>query len=75
MNSLVVQWLDLGAFTTEGPGSIPGQGKKILQVVWHSKKKKKKNSTYNNVKIYLEINLINVTEGSYQLKNIKCCWK
>ena len=42
MNSLVVQWLDLGAFTTEGPGSIPGQGKKILQVVWHSKKKKKK---------------------------------
>ena len=67
MNSLVVQWLDLGPFTAEGPGSIPGQGKKILQVVWHSKKKKKKiKSTYNNVKIYLEINLINVTKGSYQ---------
>ena len=28
-NSLVVQWLGLCILTTEGPGSIPGQGSKI----------------------------------------------
>ena len=28
-NSLVVQWLELCILTTEGPGSIPGQGSKI----------------------------------------------
>ena len=32
-NSLVVQWLGLCAFTAEGPGSIPGQGTKIPQIV------------------------------------------
>ena len=31
-----VQWLGLGTFTAEGPVSIPGQGTKILQVMWHS---------------------------------------
>ena len=30
-DSLVTQWLGLGAFTAEGQGSIPGQGTKILQ--------------------------------------------
>ena len=29
-NSLVVHWLQLHAFTAEGPGSIPGWGAKIL---------------------------------------------
>ena len=42
-NSLVVQWLRLGAFTAEGPGSIRGWGTKIPQATWwHSQKKKKK---------------------------------
>ena len=30
-NSLVVQWLGLGAFTAKGLDSIPGQGTKIPQ--------------------------------------------
>ena len=34
-NSLVVQWLGLGAFTVEGPGSISVWGTKILQVMQH----------------------------------------
>ena len=29
-------------FHCHGPGSIPGQGTKILQVTWHGQKKKKK---------------------------------
>ena len=32
-NSLVGQWLGLSAFTTRGPGLIPGKGTKILQTV------------------------------------------
>ena len=40
-NSLAVQWLGLGAFTAEGPGSIPGWGTKIPQAVWCRQKKKK----------------------------------
>ena len=35
-NSLVVQWLGLRAFSAEGQGSIPGQGTKIPQAIWHS---------------------------------------
>ena len=31
-----VQWLGLGAFTAEGPGSIPGWGTKIPQVAQRS---------------------------------------
>ena len=34
-NSLVVQWLGLHILTAEGPGSIPGQGTKILQAAQH----------------------------------------
>ena len=41
-NSLVVQWLGLGAFTAVGPGSIPGQRTKILWAGAAKKKKKKK---------------------------------
>ena len=42
--SLAVQWLGLGAFTAEGPGSIPGWGAKIPQAVQRGQFKKKKNS-------------------------------
>ena len=40
-NSLVVRWLGLHTFTAEGVGSIPGQGTKILQVMWHGQNKTK----------------------------------
>ena len=40
-NFLMVQWLELCAFTAEGLGSIPGQGAEISQAVWCSRKKKK----------------------------------
>ena len=39
-NSMVVQWLQLCAFTANGPGSIPGWGTKIPQTAQHSQKKK-----------------------------------
>ena len=38
-NSLAVQWLGLGAFTTMGLGSIPGWGTKIPQAKWRREKK------------------------------------
>ena len=37
-----IQWLGLHAFPAEGPGSIPGWGTKLPQVVWPKKKKKKR---------------------------------
>ena len=40
-NSLVVQLLQFSSFTVIGLGSIPGQGTKILQIVWGCQKKKK----------------------------------
>ena len=40
-NSLVVQWLELWAFTAEGLGSIPGQGTKFLQASWCGQNKTK----------------------------------
>ena len=39
-NSLVVQWLGLGAFIAEGTGSIPGRETKIPQATQHGQKKK-----------------------------------
>ena len=39
---MAVQWLGLRALTVEGLGSIPRQGIKIPQAVWHGQKKKKK---------------------------------
>ena len=33
-NSLAIQWLGLHALTAKGPGSIPGWGTKIPQVMW-----------------------------------------
>ena len=38
----MVQWLGVQAFTTEGMGSIPGQGTKIPQTTWPKEIKKKK---------------------------------
>ena len=35
---LVVQWLRLCLFSAWDTGSIPGQGTKILQVMWHGQK-------------------------------------
>ena len=45
-NSLAVQWLGLHAFTSEGPGSIPGRGNKIPRdptshAAWPKKKKRR----------------------------------
>ena len=34
-NSLAVQWLGIGAFIAEGPGSVPGEGAKIPQAAWY----------------------------------------
>ena len=39
-NSLAFQWLELCASTAEVTGLIPGQGTKILQIVWHRQKRK-----------------------------------
>ena len=38
-NFLVVQWLGLHVFTTEGLGSIPGRGTKIPQATQPEKKR------------------------------------
>ena len=37
-NSLVVQWLGLGALIAVAPGSIPDQVTKILQTAWCGQK-------------------------------------
>ena len=42
--------LGLCALTTEGPGSIPGQGTKISQAIWSSQKKKKKKDLLASIK-------------------------
>ena len=44
-NSLVVQWLGLGAFTAMGPGSTPGQGTKVPQAARRSQKTKQNKKT------------------------------
>jgi len=44
-NSLVGQWLGLGAFTAEGPDSIRGWGTKSLQSVQCGKKGGKERET------------------------------
>lgn len=36
--ALMVQWLGLGVFTAVTPGSISGQGIKILKTVWPKEK-------------------------------------
>ena len=49
-NSLVVQWLGLQAFTSEGPGSVTGRGTKILQATWPKKLKLKLKNKINKIK-------------------------
>ena len=44
-NSLAVQWLELRAFTAEGPGSIPSWGTGIPQAMWCGQKNQKKTMT------------------------------
>ena len=39
---MVVQGLGLCGFTAWGPGTIPGQGTKILQAIWCGQRKKTK---------------------------------
>ena len=49
----MVQWLGLTAFTAVSPGSVPGQGTKILQAAccgWKRKKKKKLKKMFLNKK-------------------------
>ena len=41
-NSLVVQWLGLGAFTAKCPGSICSQGNQIPEASWHGRGKYKR---------------------------------
>ena len=38
----MIQWLGLYASIAKGMVSIPGEETKILKVVWHGQKKKKK---------------------------------
>ena len=47
-NSLVVQWLELRAFTDECEGSIPRQETKIPQDMRHSQKTKNKTKGEKN---------------------------
>ena len=47
-NSLVVQWLGLGALTARGLGWIPGWGIKILQAVRCGQKKKEKKTEFTH---------------------------
>ena len=49
---LVVQWLGLCTLTAEGPGSIPGQGTKILQAA-QCDKKQNNNKQENNFSPFL----------------------
>ena len=42
LSSLVVQWLELGAFIARVPGSIPGRGTKIPRAVQCGQKEKKR---------------------------------
>ena len=41
-NPLAVQWIGPYACSSKGMGSVPGQGTKIMQLMWHGKKKTKK---------------------------------
>ena len=46
-DSLVVHWLGFHAFTAKGPGSIPGQGTKILKASKVTKKQTNKKTPHN----------------------------
>ena len=48
---MVIQWLGLGAFTVEGPGSIPGQQLRCCKLL----AKKKKKVKYLNIVVFKAI--------------------
>jgi len=48
-NSLAAPWLGLSPFTAMGPGSMPGQGTKVLQVTIAWPKKKLEGYTYGHL--------------------------
>ena len=52
---LVVQWLGLGAFTAESPGSVPGWGNEILIALWCGQNKKKQNTSTPAIRATEEI--------------------
>ena len=60
-NSLAVQWLGLGSFTVEGPGSIPVRGTKIPQAAQRSQpprqnqKTNEQNGTHPTFQIYSKL--------------------
>ena len=49
---MVIQWLGLGAFTVEGPGSIPGQQLRCCKLLAPPKKKLVK---YLNIAVFKAI--------------------
>ena len=50
----MAQWLRFCTYTEGGMDSIPGSRSKILNVAWHSRKKKKKQLFFPKLIIYLE---------------------
>ena len=72
--SLVVQWVRLGASTTGGTSSIPGQGTKIPHAMWQGQKKKIKirarsaSKENHNIECYLPLHLSYETQKT-QVKN------
>ena len=44
-NPLAVQWIGPYACSAKGMGSVPGQGTKIMQLMWHGKKKPENKKT------------------------------
>ena len=76
-NFMVVQWLGFGTFISGAPGSIPRQGTKIPQALWHDQKKKKMltlenlESTERKVADTARYHLLT---GKWQ-KALKCPWR
>ena len=62
-NSLAVQWLGLGTFSTKGPGSITDPGAKVPQATWHGQKTKQNESKK-------KINLKNQGRGHLWKKDV-----
>ena len=63
------QWLKLHTSTAGGTGSIPGQGTKILQAMWHSQKEKKEDGIARQ-KINKEIEDLHNTINHLDLTDI-----
>ena len=57
-NSLVVQWLELQAFTAVGLDSIPHRETKILQAIPEAKKTQKKEKNGDNTLLVIMTGLV-----------------